>query len=179
MEEENRKLKQVVATLSLDKTMLQDVLTKNTLRPAAKRVLVCDVRVAYRVAERRACRVRGFARLSFRYRIRRDPRAELRVLDLWASFNDVKLDFSRPGKPTDHAVIESFHGKLRDECLNQHWFLSLDEAKRLTEAWRADYHRVRLHASSGHRTPFEFARRVDGHADRPALSGYAIRSRPR
>ena len=251
---------------------------KKTLRPAVKRVLVKEVQVAYRVAERRACRVLGFARSSFRYQSRRDPRAELRVrlrdlaasrvhygyvrlwvllrregwvvnkklvyrlyceeglgirrrkprrrksvqvrearvpvqhaneirsmdfmsdqlvggqrfrlltlvdnhsreslaievgqrltgddvvrvlehvtaergkpqsirvdngpefisrsLDLWAYFNSVKLDFSRPGKPTDNAVIESFNGRLREECLNQHWFLSLDEAKRLTEAWR-------------------------------------------
>jgi putative transposase len=278
-----------------------------------KRVLVQEVRVANRVAERRACRVLGFARSSFRYQSRRDPRAELRVrlrdlaasrvhygyvrlwvllrregwvvnkklvyrlyceeglgirrrkprrrksvqvrearvpvqhanetwsmdfmsdqlvggqrfrlltlvdnhsreslaievgqrltgddvvrvleqvtaergkpqsirvdngpefisrsLDLWAYFNGVKLDFSRPGKPTDNAVIESFNGRLRDECLNQHWFLSLDEAKRLTEAWREDYNRVRPHASLGQRTPFEFARRVDGHAHLPALSG--------
>jgi putative transposase len=92
-------------------------------------------------------------------------------LDLWAYFNGVKLDFSRPGKPTDNAVIESFNGRLRDECLNQHWFLSLDEAKRLTEAWREDSKRVRPHASLGHRTPFEFARLVDGHAHPPALSG--------
>ncbi|MFM8437609.1 MAG: integrase core domain-containing protein, partial [Candidatus Kapaibacterium sp.] len=82
-------------------------------------------------------------------------------LDLWAYFNGVRLDFSRPGKPTDNAVIESFNGKLRDECLNQHWFLSLDEVTRLTAAWREDYNRVRPHASLGHRTPFEFARRVD------------------
>ena len=283
------------------------------MRPAVKRVLVKEAQVAYRVAERRACRVLGFARSSFRYQSRRDPRAELRVrlrdlaasrvhygyvrlwvllrregwvvnkklvyrlyceeglgirrrkprrrksvqvrearvpvqhaneiwsmdfmsdqlvggqrfrlltlvdnhsreslaievgqrltgdhvvrvleqvaaergkprsirvdngpefisrsLDLWAYFNGVKLDFSRPGKPTDNAVIESFNGRLRDECLNQHWFLSLDEAKRLTEAWREDYNRVRPHASLGQRTPFEFARLVDGHAHLPALSG--------
>jgi transposase InsO family protein len=149
--------------------------------------VVKEVQVAYRVAERRACRVLGFARSSFRYQSRRDPRAERgkpqsirvdnglevisRSLDLWACFNSVKLDFTRPGKPTDNAVIESVNGRLRDECLNQHWFLSLDEAKRLTGAWREDYHRVRLHASLGHRTPFEFARRVDEHARLPALSG--------
>ena len=104
-------------------------------------------------------------------RVDNGPEFISRSLDLWASFNGVKLDFSRPGKPTDNAVIESFNGRLRDECLNQHWFLSLDEAKRLTEAWREDYNRVRPHASLGHRTPFEFARLVDGHAHLPALSG--------
>jgi putative transposase len=104
-------------------------------------------------------------------RVDNGPEFISRSLDLWAYFNGVKLDFSRPGKPTDNAVIESFNGRLRDECLNQHWFLSLDEAKRLTEAWREDYNRVRPHASLGHRTPFEFARLVDGHAHPPALSG--------
>ena len=104
-------------------------------------------------------------------RVDNGPEFISRSLDLWAYFNGVKLDFSRPGKPTDNAVIESFNRRLRDECLNQHWFLSLDEAKRLTAAWREDYNRVRPHASLRHRTPFEFARPVDGHAHLPALSG--------
>ena len=61
-----------------------------------------------------------------------------RSLDLWAYFSDVKLDFSRSGKSTDNAVIESFNGRLRDECLNQHWFLSFYQARAVTEAWRQD-----------------------------------------
>jgi len=90
---------------------------------------------------------------------------------MWASFNGVKLDFSRPGKPTDNAVIESLNGRLRDECLNQHWFLSLDEARAVTEAWREDYNRVRPHGALDNRTPSEFARPVDGHAHLPAAHG--------
>ena len=78
-------------------------------------------------------------------------------LDLWAYFHGVKLDFSRPGKPTDNAFIESFNGRLREECLNQHWFSSLDEARRLTESWREDYNRQRPHSALGNRTPSEFA----------------------
>ena len=78
-------------------------------------------------------------------------------LDLWAYFHGVKLDFSRPGKPTDNAYIESFNGRLREECLNQHWFSSLDEARRLTESWREDYNRRRPHSALGNRTPSEFA----------------------
>jgi putative transposase len=78
-------------------------------------------------------------------------------LDLWAYFNGVKLDFSRPGKPTDNAFIESFNGRLREECLNQHWFSTLDEARRLTEAWREDYNRHRPHSALENRTPIEFA----------------------
>jgi putative transposase len=104
-------------------------------------------------------------------RVDNGPEFVSQSLDLWASFNGVKLDFSRPGKPTDNAVIESFNGRLRDECLKQHWFLSLDEARAVTEAWREDYNRVRPHGALGNRTPSEFARPVDGHAHLPALHG--------
>ena len=78
-------------------------------------------------------------------------------LDCWAYWNGVKLDFSRPGKPTDNPYIESFNGRLREECLNQHWFLSLQEAQRTVEAWREDYNRHRPHSALGDRTPNEFA----------------------
>ena len=63
------------------------------------------------------------------------------------------LDFSRPGKPTDNAFIESFNGKLRAECLNQHWFMSLDDAVRKCEAWRRDYNEVRPHSAIGNKPP--------------------------
>ena len=104
-------------------------------------------------------------------RVDNGPEFISRSLDMWAYFNGVKLDFSRPGKPTDNAFIESFNGRLRDECLNQHWFLSLDEAQAVTEAWRDDYNRVRPHGALGNQTPFEFARPVAGHAQLPALHG--------
>ena len=78
-------------------------------------------------------------------------------LDWWAYFNGVKLDFSRPGKPTDNAFIESFNGKFRQECLNQHWFLSLDDAQDVIEAWREDYNQHRPHSALGDRSPVEFA----------------------
>jgi putative transposase len=92
-------------------------------------------------------------------------------LDPWATFNGAKLDFSRPGKPTDNAFIESFNGRLRVECLNQHWFLSLDEARAVTEAWRDDSNRVRPRGAQRNQTPFEFARPIAGHAQRSALHG--------
>ena len=91
-------------------------------------------------------------------RVDNGPEFISRSLDLWAYSSGVKLDFSRPGKPTDNAFIESFNGRLRDECLNQHWFLSLDEARAVAEAWRDDYNRVRPHGALGNQTPFEFAR---------------------
>ena len=62
-----------------------------------------------------------------------------RDLDFWAYQRGVTLDFSRPGKPTDNAFIESFNGKFRAECPNAHWFMSLDEARRKCEAWRRDH----------------------------------------
>ena len=77
-------------------------------------------------------------------------------MDLWAYLNEVRLDFSRPGKPTDNPFIESFNGKFRAECLNENWFLSLAEAHDKIEQWRDDYNRHRPHSSLGDLTPTEF-----------------------
>jgi putative transposase len=79
-----------------------------------------------------------------------------RSMDLWAYLNKVKLDFSRPGKPTDNEFIESFNGKFRAECLNENWFLSLDEAHAKIEQWRGDYNRHRPQSSLGNLAPMEF-----------------------
>jgi putative transposase len=79
-----------------------------------------------------------------------------KVVDAWAHRHCVKLEFSRPGKPTDNAFIESFNGRLRQECLNQNWFLSLDDAKETIENWRQDYNEYRPHSSLGQQTPSEF-----------------------
>lgn len=78
-------------------------------------------------------------------------------LDLWAYANNVTLDFSRPGKPTDNAIIESFNRSFRDECLNVHWFLSLEDAREKIEIWRMDYNEFRPHSSLDNQTPQEFA----------------------
>ena len=69
----------------------------------------------------------------------------------------MKLDFSRPGKPTDNAFVESFIGRLQDECLNTHWFLSLDDAGSKIEASRRYYNECRPHTSLGWMTPAEFS----------------------
>ena len=79
------------------------------------------------------------------------------AMDLWAYQNGMKIDFSRPGKPTDNAFIESFNGTFRAECLNAHWFGTLAEAKHLIEAWRQEYNESRPHRSLSDRTPIEFA----------------------
>jgi len=79
-----------------------------------------------------------------------------RALEDWAYRRGVQLDFIRPGKPVENAFIESFNGRLRDECLNVHQFLSLDDARRKIEAWRRDYNEARPHSSLGQLTPREF-----------------------
>ena len=78
------------------------------------------------------------------------------VLDLWAYQNGVKIDCSRPGKPTDNGHIESFNGTFRDECLNTHWFTTLAEARQIIEAWRREYNESRPHRAPGELTPHEF-----------------------
>ena len=85
------------------------------------------------------------------------PEFTSRVLDAWAYQHRVELHFIRPGKPVDNAFIESFNGKFRDECLNQHWFLDLDDARTKIETWRIDYNEVRPHSALGNRTPTEYA----------------------
>jgi putative transposase len=79
-----------------------------------------------------------------------------RALEDWAYRRGVQLDFIRPGKPVENAFIESFNGRLRDECLNVHQFTSLAEAQQIIEAWRLDYNQRRPHSSLGHLTPNEF-----------------------
>ncbi len=90
------------------------------------------------------------------------------VVDAWAYEHKVKLDFIRPGKPTENAHIESFNGKFRDECLNENWFLSLNDAKEKIEAYRLDYNGVRPHSSLDNLTPIEFASQHLGLAKRTA-----------
>lgn len=82
------------------------------------------------------------------------------LLDLWAYHHQARIDFSRPGKPTDNCHIETFNGSFRDECLNLHWFESLDEAKVIIEAWRRDYNESRPHSPLNDRPPAEFVRRT-------------------
>jgi putative transposase len=76
-----------------------------------------------------------------------------KALDAWAYQNGVQLEFSRPGKPTDNAFAESFNGRFRDECLNQHWFTSTEEVRQTVEAWRLDYKTERPHRALGQQTP--------------------------
>ncbi|MFC7519014.1 IS3 family transposase, partial [Herbaspirillum sp. GCM10030257] len=81
-----------------------------------------------------------------------------KVMDKWAYERGIELDFSRPGTPTDNAKVESFNGRFRQECLNQHWFLSLEDAQHKIEEWRRYYNEVRPHSALQWATPAEFAR---------------------
>jgi len=75
---------------------------------------------------------------------------------VWAYDNGVTLDFSRPGKPTDNPYIESFNGSFWDECLNLHWFLSLEDARAKIEVWRKEYNSFRPHSSLDGLTPDQY-----------------------
>ena len=88
-------------------------------------------------------------------RVDNGPEFISKEVDLWAYAHGVVLDFSRPGKPTDNAFIEAFNSRLRQECLNEHWFLSLEDATEKIEAWRLHYNAERPHSSLGYRSPME------------------------
>ena len=92
------------------------------------------------------------------------PEMISKALDEWAWRNGVRLNFIEPGKPTQNAFIESFNGKFRDECLNENWFLDLEDAREIIEAWRIDYNTKRPHSALGYATPEEFASSLQGHA---------------
>jgi len=83
------------------------------------------------------------------------------VMDKWAHNNGVSLHFIDPGKPVQNCYIESFNGKFRDECLNEHWFVNMGDAQRKIENWRVDYNTFRPHSSLGQLTPEEFAAKYE------------------
>jgi putative transposase len=88
------------------------------------------------------------------------PEFQGQVLDAWAYQANVNLSFIRPGKPNENAYIESFNGKFRDECLNEHWFITMAQARRVIELWRIEYNTERPHSSIGNITPEEYAEKL-------------------
>jgi len=88
------------------------------------------------------------------------PEFRGRALAAWSEERGVRLEFIQPGKPVQNAYIESFNGRLRDECLNANWFTSLSDARRKVETWRLDYNQQRPHSSLDYLPPAEFARKV-------------------
>jgi putative transposase len=99
--------------------------------------------------------------LGYPATIRVDQGSEFisRELDLWAYMRGVELDFSRPGKPTGNAFIESLNGKFRAECLNAHWFMNLEDARQKMEDWHREYNEERPHSAIGNKSPIELLNR--------------------
>jgi putative transposase len=93
-----------------------------------------------------------------------------RALDAWAYAQGIRLHFIEPGKPNQNAYVESFNGRFRDECLNEHWFLSLAHTRQIVEAWRLDYNAVRPHSSLGNVSPTEFEQCTLDRAPSPILT---------
>lgn len=139
---------------------------------------VVDPRFSYRGEDVVATLERACRKIGYPKTIRVDNGSEFisRDMDLWAYQRGVILDFSRPGKPTDNAFIEAFNSKLRSECLNAHWFLSLQNACEKLEAWRRHYNEERPHSAIGNIPPIMLANSV-GETSPPEL-GKAGNSRP-
>ena len=90
-----------------------------------------------------------------RIKVDNGPEFISKDVDRWAYWNHVELDFSRPGKPSDNALVEAFNSRLRQECLNQHWFMSLEDARSKLSAWRKEYNTERPHSALGYRSPVQ------------------------
>ena len=114
-----------------------------------------------RVLER-AAQFRG---LPLAIRTNQGPKFASKALDQWAYQNGVQLKLIEAGKPTQNAYIESFNGRFRDECLNDHWFTSLAEARTRISSWRRDYNEHRPHSALNYRTPAEFAANCSRHQE--------------
>jgi putative transposase len=106
-------------------------------------------------------RLRGERKLPAQIVLDNGPELSSRVLEQWAHQHAVTLHFIDPGKPVQNAYCESFHGRLRDECLNEQWFLGLADARQIVEAWRQDYNQQRPHSALGYQTPAAFAQDGD------------------
>ena len=141
---------------------------------------VIDPRFSYRGEDvvntlERVCSEIGYPKV-----IRVDQGTEFvsRDMDLWAYQKGVILDFSRPGKPTDNAFIEAFNGRLRAECLNTHWFMSMPDAQEKLESWRRDYNEQRPHGAIGNKTPITVEARKQGTRRANAISPIHINAIP-
>ena len=137
---------------------------------------VVDPRFSYRAEDVVMTLEKICGQLGYPKTIRVDQGSEFvsRDLDLWAYAHDVTLDFSRPGKPTDNAFIEAFNSKLRSECLNAHWFMSLDDARSKMEEWRRYYNEERPHSGIGQNVPIQLHN--SGGASSPSLAKEAENS---
>lgn len=139
----------------------RSIRTLNLIDKFSREALAIDVNYALRApnvieALERVCQERGKPKI-----ISVDNGSEFtsKAMEAWAYYNDVKLHFIRPGKPTENGHIESFNRRFRDECLDAILFSSKEHAQEESEKWRNDYNNWRPHTSIGNLTPREFARR--------------------
>ncbi len=120
-----------------------------------------DIPVALGISGEQVCRsldaIAAFRGYPSAVRTDQGPEFTGKALDQWAYENKVELKLIQPGKPMQNGYIESFNGKFRDECLNEHWFGDLAQARRLISEWRVDYNEQQPHSSLGYQTPLEFA----------------------
>ena len=85
------------------------------------------------------------------------------MMDQWSSRQEVRHHFIAPGKPTQNCFIESFNARVRDDCLNANWFISLEDSRRIVKEWTERYNNERGHSSLGRKTPTEYAREFRNH----------------
>ncbi len=158
LQEENTRLKRVVADQLVDGRRFRALTVVDNYSRACQ-IIEVDATLTGRKVVGALDRV--VKRTGYLKMITVDNRSEFtsKALDAWAYEHGVKLDFIRPGKPVENAVIESFNGRLRDECLNTNVFISLHDARQKIEAWCIDYNEHRPHGSLGHLTPVEFAKK--------------------
>lgn len=120
-----------------------------------------DLPVAHSLSGEQVCRaldiIAAFRGYPKAVRTDQGPEFTSRALEQWAYTHGVELKLIQPGKPTQNSYIESFNGKFRDECLNEHWFMDLAHARAQISAWRVDYNESRPHSALGYQTPAEFA----------------------
>jgi putative transposase len=100
----------------------------------------------------RITRTEGYPK---RIKVDNGPEFISKDFDRWAYWNKVELDFSRPGRPSDNALVEAFNSRFRQECLNLHWFLSMEDAREKILAWQTYYNTDRPHSALGYRSPAE------------------------
>jgi putative transposase len=122
--------------------------------------IVADTSIPGQYVARVLDRVAQFRGYPKAIRTDQGPEFTCRALDQWAYRNGVQLKLIQPGMPTQNAYIESFDGRFRDECRNDHRFLTLEHARAIIATWRRDYNESRPHSSLGYMTPAEFARSV-------------------
>jgi putative transposase len=119
--------------------------------------IVVDHGISGRYVTRVLDRAVQFRKLPKVIRTDQGPEFTGKAMDKWAYERGVELRLTEAGKPTQNAYVESFNGKFRDECLNEHWLGSLSEARSIVAAWRTDYNQRRPHSALGYQTPAEFA----------------------